>query len=76
MTHKKQSSICRLFFKKFVFIVLYEVDFNLTIFPLFLIAIINRNNAIGPVGAQALAMALTGNSTMTNLDFSCVMKDI
>ena len=31
---------------------------------------------IGPAGAQALATALTGNSTMTELDFSCVMNYI
>ena len=31
-----------------------------------------NNYRIGPVGAQALATALTGNTTMTTLYFSCV----
>ena len=35
-----------------------------------------RYNKIGFDGAQALATALTGNSTITELEFSCVMKDI
>ena len=43
---------------------------------MFIIAIKIRFNAIGPAGAQALATALTGNSTMTELGFSCVIKYI
>ncbi len=43
------------------------------IFVLILLFIL-RNNEIGPAGAQALAAALTGNSTMTELGLSCVFK--
>ena len=34
----------------------------------------NNTHRIGPAGAQALATALTGNSTITKLFLSCVLK--
>jgi hypothetical protein len=33
-----------------------------------------NNQRICPAGVIALATALTGNSTMTTLDLSCVLK--